>query len=131
MRYAEELRSPASYFADIKPVAVEEDQLSLAEELIKRKSAKFSPEKFKDEYEAALREMVEAKVNHAPVPREEDTPKSTKVVNLMDALRRSIQPEEEAPRKKAPARAASAAKSSAASAKKGIALVKPKSRKTA
>jgi DNA end-binding protein Ku len=55
MRYAEELRNPAGYFAEIKPVAVEEDQLSLAEELIKRKSGKFDPQKFKDEYEVALR----------------------------------------------------------------------------
>ena len=52
MRYAEELRNPAAYFADIKKVAVDEDQLSLAEELIKRKAAKFAPDKFTDEYEA-------------------------------------------------------------------------------
>src|ERR1700742_343273 len=58
MRYAEELRDPAEYFGEIKKVSVEEDQLSLAKELIKRKAGKFAPEKFKDEYEAALREMV-------------------------------------------------------------------------
>jgi DNA end-binding protein Ku len=133
MRYAEELRSPAAYFADIKPVEVEEDQLSLAQELIKRKSARFAPEKFKDEYEAALRAMVEAKVHNAPIPREEDAPKSTKVVNLMDALRKSVQShrgDEAAPPKKAPSRA-SAAKSTAAAPKKGIALVKTKARKSA
>src|SRR3984885_12372800 len=61
MRYAEELRDPAEYFGDIRKVAVDEDQLSLAKELIKRKAAKFVPEKFKDEYETALRELVEAK----------------------------------------------------------------------
>jgi len=111
MRYAEELRSPASYFADIKPVEVDEDQLSLAEMLIKRKSAKFAPEKFKDEYEAALRAMVEAKVHNAPIPQEEPAAKSTKVVNLMDALRKSVQSdrgEEAAPPKKAPSRSAAA-----------------------
>src|ERR1700678_404201 len=64
MRYAEELRDPAGYFDEIKKVTVDEDQLSLAKELIKRKVAKFTPEKFKDEYEAALREMVDAKVRH-------------------------------------------------------------------
>ena len=63
MRYAEELRNPAGYFAEIKAVAVEEDQLALAEELIKRKSGKFDPEKFKDEYEVALKALVEAKVS--------------------------------------------------------------------
>ena len=69
---------------------MDDDQLSLAKELIKRKAAKFVPEKFKDEYEAALRELVEAKVKHAPIPREEPAPKSAKVINLMDALRKSV-----------------------------------------
>ncbi len=90
MRYAEELRDPANYFGEIKKVSVDDDQLSLAKELIKRKAAKFAPEKFKDEYEAALREMVEAKVKHAPIPRDEPAPKSAKVINLMDALRKSV-----------------------------------------
>src|SRR5580698_9327066 len=91
MRYAEELRDPAGYFSEIKKVAVDDDQLSLAKELIKRKAAKFDAEKFKDQYEAALREMIEAKIQHAPVLQEETAPKSAKVVNLMDALRRSVQ----------------------------------------
>jgi DNA end-binding protein Ku len=114
MRYAEELRDPASYFADIKKVTVDEDQLSLAKELIKRKAAKFSPEKFTDEYEAALREMVKAKIEHAPIPQDEPAPKSAKVINLMDALRKSVRGDEaSAPKKKA-----------TAASKKGIALVK-------
>lgn len=103
LRYAEELRNPADYFANIKKVSIQEDQLSLAKELIKRKTAKFDAEKFKDEYEAALRELVEAKVEHAPIPQLASAPK-TKVVNLMDALRKSIREGQEAPKKKAPAR---------------------------
>ena len=132
MRYAEELRDPAEYFGDIKKVAVDEDQLSLAKELIKRKAAKFVPEKFKDEYEAALREMVEAKVKHAPIPRDEPAPKSAKVINLMDALRKSVRGDAPpAAKKKA------YAKAPAAESKKGITLVKSattkagKSRKSA
>ncbi|WP_158793021.1 Ku protein [Granulicella sp. L60] len=122
MRYAEELRDPAEYFKEIKKVTVDEDQLSLAKELIKRKAAKFAPEKFKDEYEAALREMVEAKVEHAPIAKDEPAAKSAKVINLMDALRKSVQ-EDGAPavKKKGPARAAVA--------EKGIVLVKPSSAK--
>ena len=130
MRYAEELRDPADYFGEIKKVFVDEDQLSLAKELIKRKAGKFAPEKFKDEYEAALREMVEAKVKHAPIPREEPAPKSAKVINLMDALRKSVRGDE------APAAKKKGVKPAAAGARKGIALVKPaakasKSRKSA
>jgi DNA end-binding protein Ku len=128
MRYAEELRDPAEYFGGIKKVAVDEDQLSLAKELIKRKAAKFAPEKFKDEYEAALREMVEAKVKHRPIPQEEPAPKSAKVINLMDALRKSVRSDAApAAKKKATAHTGS---------RKGITLVKPavkasKSRKSA
>jgi DNA end-binding protein Ku len=131
MRYAEELRDPADYFGDIKKVSVDEDQLSLAKELIKRKAAKFAPEKFKDEYEAALREMVEAKVKHAPIPVDEPAPKSAKVINLMDALRKSVRGDATpAAKKKVSAKPASTA------SRKGITLVKPtakagKSRKSA
>ncbi len=131
MRYAEELRNPAGYFAEIRPVAVEEDQLALAEELIKRKSGKFDPEKFKDEYEVALRAMVEAKVQNAPVPYDEPAPTSAKVINLMDALRKSVERDTAAPPKKAPARADAAKPAAAAKKEKGIALVKPKARKSA
>lgn len=91
MRYAEELRDPASYFSDIKRVKVDADQLDLAQELIKKKTAKFDPKRFKDQYEAALKELVEAKLAHAPIPRDE-APKHQrgKVINLMDALRSSL-----------------------------------------
>jgi DNA end-binding protein Ku len=132
MRYGEEVRSPATYFADIKPVAVEEDQLALAEELIKRKAGKFDPEKFKDEYEVALKALVEAKVKHAPIPRDEPEPTSGKVINLMDALRKSVERDQASAPKKAPGREV-AAKSAAPVAKKekGIALVKPRARKSA
>jgi DNA end-binding protein Ku len=131
MRYAEELRNPAEFFSDIKPVAIEEDQLALAKELIKRKSSTFAPEKFKDEYETALRVMVEAKVKNLPVPQEPATPASAKVINLMDALRKSVQSDEPAAAaKKRPAGRETAAK--ATPAKKGIALVKnAKPRKSA
>jgi DNA end-binding protein Ku len=131
MRYAEELRKPGEYFADIKTPSIDSDQLSLAEELIKRKSAKFAPEKFTDEYEAALRAMVEAKLKNLPMPREEAPQQSAKVINLMDALRKSVQADEPSTPKKAPARAGA---KSTSSQKKGIELVKTgtgKSRKSA
>jgi DNA end-binding protein Ku len=125
MRYAEELRDPAKYFEEIKKVSIDEDQLSLAKQLIKRKSRKFEPEKFKDEYEAALREMIEAKVKHAPIPREEPAPKKAKVINLMDALRKSVRGEEApAAKKKGVARA------TATGSKKGLTLVKSAGGKT-
>jgi DNA end-binding protein Ku len=90
LRYADELRNAAEYFADVKTPKVDEDQLALAKELIKRKTAAFSPEKFKDEYEIALRELVDAKLKHIPLRKEEPAAPRGKVINLMDALRRSV-----------------------------------------
>jgi DNA end-binding protein Ku len=109
MRYSEELRNPQDYFGDIKRVAIDEDQLTLAKELIKKKTAAFKPDKFTDEYEVALRAMIDAKVKHAPLPKAGPAPKSPKVVSLMDALRKSVQqdaaPEKDATKtRKPPAR---------------------------
>lgn len=119
MRYREELRSPAEYFKDIKKVAVNEDSLELAETLIKKKAAKFDPEKFTDGYEAALRELVEAKVNHLVLPEDVSTaPKRGSVVNLMDALRKSVAADAAATGKKKPVASVKG------DAQEGISLVK-------
>lgn len=91
MRYPAELRDPADYFRDVKKMSISADSLSLAKELIKRKEAKFDPSQFIDGYETAVHELVEAKLKHAPIPREEAPAKSTgKIINLMDALRKSV-----------------------------------------
>lgn len=90
LHFAEELRSAAEYFDDIKVQKIDRDQLSLAKELIKRNSATFEPERFKDNYEAALRELVEAKLKHVPLAKEQRDEPRGKVVNLMDALRQSV-----------------------------------------
>jgi DNA end-binding protein Ku len=91
MRYAEELRDSRDYFRDIKKVAVDEDSLDLAKQLIKKRTAKFEPEKFVDGYEVALKELVQAKIDHAPIPHDEVAPAPRgKVISLMDALRKSI-----------------------------------------
>lgn len=119
LRYAEELRKPGSYFADIRKTTIELDQLSLAKELIKRRVAKFAPEKFTDDYEAALRELVEAKIQHLPVPQDEPVRKGAKVINLMDALRKSVQSDKAAAVGKKPIQ-----KAGAETSRQGMALVK-------
>ncbi len=94
LRFENELRNMSDYFRDIKPTAVEKDSLELAETLIKRMSAKLDLSKFEDGYEVAVKALVEAKVNNLPVPIDEaPRPQSAKVVNLMDALRKSIGPD--------------------------------------
>jgi DNA end-binding protein Ku len=125
MRYQEELRDSAEYFRDIKKVAINADSLELAETLIKKKAAKFDPSKFVDGYEIALKELVEAKVNKAPIPKDEPaTPKRNNVVNLMDALRKSLDNKDAtAAGTESPAAKKRSPKSTSV-AKKGIALVK-------
>jgi DNA end-binding protein Ku len=95
LRYAEELRKASEYFAEVKNPEIDPEQLSLAKELIQRKAGKFDPEKFTDDYEAALRELVDAKLKHLPLPLEKKAPPRGKVINLMDALRRSVEGGEE------------------------------------
>jgi len=120
LRYAEELRNPAEYFGEMKNPGIDDEQLSLAKELIQRRAGKFDPKKFTDTYEAALRELVQAKLKHLPLPLEEKPAPRAKVINLMDALRRSVQGQEE---NKPPAHAAH---KSARTAKHGLHVVASK-----
>jgi DNA end-binding protein Ku len=93
LRFQNELRNQADYFRDIKPAAIQSDSLDLAETLIKRMSAKLDLSKFEDGYEVAVKALVDAKVNNLPIPTEAPRQQSAKVINLMDALRKSIGPD--------------------------------------
>ena len=95
LRFQNELRNSQDYFRDIKATAIDADSLQLAETLIERMSGKLDLSKFQDGYEVAVKALVEAKVNNLPVPAEEEPqPQQGKVINLMDALRKSIGEEE-------------------------------------
>ena len=91
LRYQNELRNQGDYFRDIKDTKINEDSLELAEALIAKKSAKLDLSKFDDGYELAVKELVDAKINHLQIPADEAPRVSSgKVVNLMDALRKSL-----------------------------------------
>jgi DNA end-binding protein Ku len=91
LRFAAELRDPATYFDTINTLPINADSLTLAKELIHRKSSPFDPAKFTDGYEAAVKELVAAKLKHAPIPREEAPARKRKnVIHLIDALRKSV-----------------------------------------
>jgi DNA end-binding protein Ku len=122
LRYAAELRRAADYFADIKPAKVDAESLALAKELIQRKTAKFKAEKFSDEYESALRELIEAKRKHLPLPAEEKPERRAKVVNLMDALRHSLS----SPEAKKPSAQAARGQAKGRAGGKGLMLVEPR-----
>jgi DNA end-binding protein Ku len=103
LHFADELRSATEYFGDIREQKIDRDQLALAKELIRRNSSEFDADRFKDNYEAALRELIEAKLKHMPQPKDRHEPAHGKVVNLMEALRQSVG--ETSGKKKPPARA--------------------------
>ena len=91
LRYQNELRNAADYFRDIKQPEINADSLQLAEMLIAKMSSKFDLGKFEDGYEVAVKALLEAKVNNLPIPIDEPpTQRPSNVVNLMDALRKSI-----------------------------------------
>ena len=91
LRYGEEVREAETYFADVEDKPANKEQLELAKQLIAQKTAKFDADKFKDHYDAAMRELVKAKLGdkHAQKTIESDRP-TAQVINLMDALKRSL-----------------------------------------
>ncbi len=91
LRYAEELRKAEDYFSGIAPVEIDKKQLAMAADLVKAYTAPFKFEEYKDDYEAALRELIEAKEKHMPLPLEEEEPAQPRTMGLMDALRRSLE----------------------------------------
>jgi DNA end-binding protein Ku len=92
LRFPYEVRDENEYFDEIEDVKVSKDMMDLAKHIVETKSGHFEPEKFEDEYEAALREIIEKKSKGLKIeaPRERS---STKVINLMDALRQSAKAE--------------------------------------
>jgi DNA end-binding protein Ku len=90
LRYEEELRDAASYYKDLKKPTVDKKQLAMAQELIKSYSEEFAPAAFKDDFEAALREFVKAKLGNKPLPKRPAEAKPGKVIDLMDALKKSL-----------------------------------------
>jgi DNA end-binding protein Ku len=124
LRYAAELRSAAKFFADVKPAKIDAESLALAKELIERKASKFEPAKFTDQYESALRELIDAKLKHLPLPVEQKAAPRGKVINLMDALRRSVN----SPGEKKPATREASTKSKARANKHGLTVVQKKNK---
>ena len=92
LRYPYEVRKPAEYVADIKDEKVPKDMLDLALHIVNTKRADFDPEAFKDQYEGALKTLIEKKAKGEKIERPKE-PARSNVVDLMDALRASVQAE--------------------------------------
>ena len=94
LHYADELRKADPYFADISTAKADDDLLSVAEQLIKRKKAPFDAAAFKNHYTQALRQLIDQRVKgKAPKVETEDEerPSGDNVIDLMSALKRSLE----------------------------------------
>lgn len=94
LRSKSEVRQAAHYFEEIDG-EMNDELLGMAEMIIKQKEMEFDPENFEDRYEEALMDLVKAKIA-GKEPVISKAPEQGKVVNLMDALKASLE-EERAP----------------------------------
>jgi len=95
LRYADEVNKASSYFREIDDKKPDEDLLDLAETLIAKKTAAFDASAFHDHYVDALHDLIERKMKlkGAKIKAEKEAAptKGTNVVDLMAALKRSIE----------------------------------------
>jgi DNA end-binding protein Ku len=89
LRYPYEVRSEHEYLDEIQDVKVTKDMLDLAKHIVNQKSGSFEPDKFEDHYETALVDLINQKRAGKPITPKE-RPRGENVVDLMEALRRSV-----------------------------------------
>jgi DNA end-binding protein Ku len=102
IRYPYELRETKDYFDDIPDVQLPAEMLKLAEHILESKAADFDPSEFVDHYEEAVVAMLKNKQAGMPLPTERPSAPPKNVVNLMEALRRSVANDTAAPAQKRP-----------------------------
>lgn len=109
LRYPYEVRDQAPYFEEIAELNLPADMTELAAHIVESKTAHFDPAAFVDHYETALVELLRAKQAGRIVEAPKEEPAPHRVINLMDALRASIN----ADAKKKPAAASTKSRASA------------------
>ena len=91
LRYPYELREAKPYFSGIKAQRLPRETVKLAEHILDTKAGRFDPSRFKDEYENALKTLVRRKAKGKTIEVPEERPEPSNVINLMDALRQSVE----------------------------------------
>src|SRR6059036_3915874 len=89
LRYPYEVRSEKEYFDEVQDVKVTKDMLDLARHIVEQKAGSFEPDRFEDQYETALVDLINQKRAGKPITPKE-RPRGENVVDLMDALRKSL-----------------------------------------
>lgn len=87
--YPEEIRAVAE-FENQPEVSMQKAEVELAEQFMKQLTAAFDPEKFKDEYEGRVEQLIESKQGEAPAPAKQTKKKMAPVIDLMEALKKSM-----------------------------------------
>ncbi len=90
LRYGYEVRDAAPYFEDIPDVSISAEMKKLATHIIEQKAGHFDPKKFEDRYEDAVQALLKAKQAGLPPVQAAEAPSPSNVVNIMDALRKSV-----------------------------------------
>jgi DNA end-binding protein Ku len=93
LHYNYEVRDDRAYFEDIAEIKIPGEMLDLAKHIIRSKMGHFNIAEFEDRYENALIEMIRAKQAGRPVVAQKPI-QPGKVINLMEALRKSIAAEQ-------------------------------------
>ncbi len=88
---------------EVPQPSVSDAELEMAEKLVDAMAKPFEPESFKDEYQERLRELIESKIEGKEISMPAQ-PKTKSVVNLMDALKASLEQSKPAKTKAAPRR---------------------------
>jgi DNA end-binding protein Ku len=91
LRYPYEVREHAEYFSDIPDLKLPAEMLKLAAHIVETKAGHFEPKQFEDHYEKALIELVRSKEAGKPAAAVGEETAPPRVINLMDALRSSIE----------------------------------------
>ncbi len=95
LRYPYEVRSERDYFDGIQDVKVTKDMLDLAKHIVEKKSGAFEPDRFEDHYESALVDLINKKRSGIRVAPKAAPKTGANVINLMDALKRSLASEQQ------------------------------------
>lgn len=95
-----EVRQASEAFDDIPDLKIDKEMLDLAQHIIKTKSGRFDPRDFEDRYEAALADLVKAKLSGKNIAKRKE-PAGDKIVDLMAALRESAGKDRQPPKKTA------------------------------
>jgi DNA end-binding protein Ku len=90
LRYEYEVRDEKDYFKEVPNPKVPKEMVRIASHILDTKAGHFNPSKFKDQYETALKKLVKRKASGKPIEVAEEEPQESNVINLMDALKRSI-----------------------------------------